>query len=246
MVAAASPAGQINAIQKTGGQAVAVTFTTDDGRAASNLLVTSKLCRAPAGLAQRSGGFQCASVSTGNGCQLELTYAPTALASGTLTLNYVYVDDTEGAQSGTFDLPYAATTNDNVVATASPSGQINAVVRHGARKPFSVPCSRATTDDPRPHSTDQQSRRAAGGLEQHRERPVLQRREHGSSCQFTLTYAPAAWGNGTSCSTTPTRTTTNRPERDAQHSLSRHDERHRRRHTESKRHRRSRRYGACP
>ena len=80
VVAIASPAGQINAVEKTGGQAVAVTFTTDDGKAAANLVITSEPGRPAGRVAQRvEAAFSCASVSTGNGCQLGLTYAPTAL-----------------------------------------------------------------------------------------------------------------------------------------------------------------------
>ncbi len=41
----------MNAIQMTGGQAVAVTFTTDDGKAAKNLTVTSDLTKLPPGMA---------------------------------------------------------------------------------------------------------------------------------------------------------------------------------------------------
>ena len=118
--------------------------------------------------AARAGSFQCASVSTGNGCQLMLTYAPTVLGSGTLTLNYAYDDDAGVAQTGTLDLPYDATTNDNVIATPSPSGQINAVVGMGTQTVAVV----FTTDDGR-LATDLQLTSsladAAGGLEQHRE-----------------------------------------------------------------------------
>ena len=85
VVATASPAGQITAAIKGGSQSVAVTFDTDDGKTASNLLVTTALGSLPAGWRSAAGSFQCASVSTGNGCQLMLTYAPTALGNGTLT-----------------------------------------------------------------------------------------------------------------------------------------------------------------
>ena len=123
MIATASPTGQINAAVKSGGQAVAVTFVTDDGKAATDLNITSGLSALPAGWTSAAPAFSCASVSTGNGCQLRLTYAPAALGSGTLTLGYSYTDDAGTAQTGTFNLAYAATTNDNVVATPSPSGQ---------------------------------------------------------------------------------------------------------------------------
>ena len=145
VVAISSPAGQINAVEKTGSQAVAIDFNTDDGRAASGLLLTSNLSALPAGWHSSSAGFSCGSVSTGNGCQLALTYAPTALGSGMLALTYAYDDDAGNQQTGTLNVPYAATTNDNVVATASPSGQINAVVSQGSQNVGVV----FTTDDTR-------------------------------------------------------------------------------------------------
>ena len=54
VVATASPAGQITAAIKGGSQAVAVTFDTDDGKAASDLLVTTALGALPAGWQQRA------------------------------------------------------------------------------------------------------------------------------------------------------------------------------------------------
>ena len=196
IVASASPTGQINAIEKTGAQAVTVSFTTNDGKPAANLFVTSTLATLPPGWTSAAKSFSCASVSTGNGCQLHLTYAPTTLTGGTVTLTYAYDDDAGTPQSGTLNLAYAATTNDNVVGTASPSGQINAVVGMG-NQTLAVTF---TTDDGRPataltltsdltalpagwSSTD--SSFACSGL------------STGNGCQLTLTYAPAAAGTGT-------------------------------------------------
>ena len=145
VVATVSPPGQIVAVWKGGGQAVPVSFTTDDGKPATQLLVTSNLQALPAGWRAASTHFACDSVSTGNGCQLPLTYAPSALGSGTLTLNYTYTDGAGAAKTGIVNIGYAATTNDNVVGTASPTGQINAIVGSGAH-PTTVTF---TTDDGR-------------------------------------------------------------------------------------------------
>ncbi len=49
VIATVSPAGQINAIQNTGTQAVNVTFTTDDGKSASNLSLMSPVASLPGG-----------------------------------------------------------------------------------------------------------------------------------------------------------------------------------------------------
>ncbi len=196
IVATASPTGQINAVEKTGAQAVAVTFTTNDGKPAANLAVTSSLTALPPGWSSASTSFSCGGVSTGNGCQLHLKYAPTTLTRGTLTLTYAYDDDAGTRQAGTLNLAYAATTNDNVVGTASPSGQIHAVVGMGSP----TLAVTFTTDDGRPataleltsdlaalpagwSSTD--SSFACSGL------------ATGNGCQLALTYAPAAAGSGT-------------------------------------------------
>ena len=41
------------------------------------------------------------SVSTGNGCQLALTYTPTSAGTGTLTLSYSFTDNAGAAKTGT-------------------------------------------------------------------------------------------------------------------------------------------------
>lgn len=196
IIATASPSGQINAIEKTGAQAVALTFTTNDGKPAANLSVISALTALPPGWSSTSTSFSCAGVSTGNGCQLHLKYAPATLTVGTLTLTYAFDDDVGTPQTGTLNLAYAATTNDNVVGTASPSGQINAVVGMGSQ----TLAVTFTTDDGRPatalqltsdlgalpagwSSTD--SSFGCSGL------------SSGNGCQLMLTYAPVAAGIGT-------------------------------------------------
>jgi hypothetical protein len=196
VVATASPSGQINTAEKSGGQAVAVTFTTDNGKAASKLMITSGLTDLPAGWRSASRTFSCAGVSTGNGCQLGLTYAPLAIATGTLTLGYAYTDDTGTAQSGTFNLAYAATTNDNVVATPSPSGQINAVVAEGSQAVSVV----FTTDDGRLATGLQLTTKLAAlppGWSSTASSLACPTVSSGSGCALNLTYQPPAAGAGT-------------------------------------------------
>jgi hypothetical protein len=195
VVATASPPGQIIAVQKGGGQAVPVSFTTDDGKSATHLLVTSNLQALPAGWRTASTHFSCDSVSTGNGCQLPLNFAPSALGSGTLTLNYAYTDDAGTAKTGLLNIGYAATTNDNVVGTASPTGQVNAIVGSGTH-PTTVTF---TTDDGRA-ATALQLTSDLGAL------PAGWTSAVGSFgcsgidaagvCALQLTYAPAAAGSG--------------------------------------------------
>jgi hypothetical protein len=195
IVASASPPGQIIAVRQGGGQAVPVSFTTDDGKPATHLLVTSNLQALPAGWRAASTQFSCDSVSIGNGCQLPLTYAPSALGSGTLMLNYAYTDDAGTAKTGMLNIGYAATTNDNVVGTASPAGQVNAIVGSGTH-PTTVTF---TTDDGRA-ATALQLTSDLGAL------PAGWTSALGSFgcsgidaatvCALPLTYAPAAAGSG--------------------------------------------------
>jgi hypothetical protein len=184
------------AIQKTGGQSVPVTFTTDDGKPATGLTVTSKLAALPPGWASASPSFSCASVSTGNGCRLILNFAPSTLVSGTFPLNYTYVDDGGTAGSGQLNIAYTATTNDNVVATPSPAGPINAVVGDAAQ-PVSVTFA---TDDGRA-ATSLLLTSSLGALPAGWTSPsttfACSGLDSDNVCQLNLSYAPAAAAAGT-------------------------------------------------
>jgi hypothetical protein len=196
VVAAASPAGQVNAIEKTGGQGVTVTFTTDDGKSATGLFVTSDLAALPPGWSSGTTDLSCGSVSTGNGCQLHLTYAPAALTSGTLILTYAYTDGGGLASTGSLDVAYAATTDDNAVATASPSGQINAVVGSGAQTVVVT----FTTDDGRPATALQLTGSLSAlpaGWSSTDASFSCSGFGSGSICQLPLTYMPTAAAAGT-------------------------------------------------
>ena len=81
---------------------VPVVFATDDGNPASNLAVTSGFL--PAGWSSSTTSFSCATVSDGTVCQLPLTYAPTAVGSGTLSLGFTYTNDAGMAKTGTVNI----------------------------------------------------------------------------------------------------------------------------------------------
>ena len=196
IVATASPTGEINAVRKSGGQAVAVNFTTDDGKPAAGLYLNSDLSALPPGWSSAAKSFACASVSIGNGCQLHLTYAPTALTKGTLSLDYAYTDAASTPKTGSLNVAYAATTNDNAVATPTPTGQINAVAPSGTQA-VSVTF---TTDDGRP-ATALQLTGGLSTLPAGWSSPATSFScsgfSSGSGCQLPLTYAPAVTGSGT-------------------------------------------------
>ena len=112
-----SPSGQITAAVGSGRQSVSVNFTTDDGKPATNFTLTSSLTTLPSGWSSTAPGLSCAIVSTGNGCQLVLAYAPTAAGSGTVMLGYSYTDDSGAAKTGAVNIPYSTASSNTVVAT---------------------------------------------------------------------------------------------------------------------------------
>ena len=189
-----SPSGTINAVVGQGSQTVTVTFNTNDGRPASNLAITGGLSPLPYGWIGPTT-FTCASVNTGNGCQLTLWYQPPAAGAGTLQLNYGYYSNSGTAKTGSVSIPYSATTNDNLVVTQSPSGSISAVVNSG-----SVPVTLTfTTDDGNP-ATAITITSGLGTLPAGWSGPAAfscASASTGSGCQLTLTYAPTVNGGGT-------------------------------------------------
>jgi len=193
VIATAAPSGQVNAVEMIGSQSVSVTFTTDDGAAVTGL--SADLTALPAGWSGQPA-FSCASVSTGNGCQLQLTFAPAMLSGGVLTLPYAYTDATGAANGGLLNIPYAATTNDNVVGTASPSGQITA--RLGApAQPIAIAFA---TDDGRLATALQITSSLAqlpAGWSSVAGTFTCSTVSSGTGCELTLMYAPAALDVGT-------------------------------------------------
>jgi hypothetical protein len=195
VVASTSPSGQVNAVETTGATSVAVSFTTIDGNSAANLALMTDLSSLPSGWSATSTVFGCGAVSTGNGCQLHLNYAPTALGSGTLTLRYVYTDASGAANTGLVNLAYAATTDDNVIATPSTLGEIDSMV--GASQAVAVTF---TTDDARAASGLQITSNLTAlppGWSSSATAFACVSVQSGSGCQLSLTYAPTAAGSGT-------------------------------------------------
>jgi hypothetical protein len=69
--------------------------------------VTSNLTTLQTGWSSSSTTFTCASVTTGSACQLALSFAPSALNTGTLSLTYGYNDNAGTAQTGSINIPYS-------------------------------------------------------------------------------------------------------------------------------------------
>ena len=191
-----SPTGEVNATNMGGTQSVAVTFTAEGGMTAAGLSILTDLTKLPPGWSSSASKFGCNSVSTGNGCQLQLQYAPTALTSGTLSLRYGYTDASGTPNFGVVNIPYAATTNNNVVGTAAPSGQITAMLGSPGQ-PISITF---TTDDGRLATalqvTSSLTSLPAGwsaGTGAFSCNVVTS----GTTCQLVLTYAPTGVDNGT-------------------------------------------------
>lgn len=195
VVGTAAPAGQITAVTGAS-QAVAVTFTTDDHNAATGFSVTSGLSTLPSGWSATGSSLACASVSTGNGCQLNLTYAPTVATTGTVTLGFGYHDSAGMAKTGTLNILYAATAHNNVTGTAAPTGQINAVIGAG-NQPVSVTF---TTDNATATAltlTTALNSLPSGWTSTATSFTCGSVSAAGSSCQLPLNYAPSVVGGGT-------------------------------------------------
>jgi hypothetical protein len=194
IVGTPSPSGTINAIVGSGSVTVTVTFNSNDGNPGSNLSITSGLGTLPTGWSG-PGSFSCASVNTGNGCQLTLTYNPPSAAAGALQLQYGYRANSGAVKTGSVTIPYASTTHNNLIATTAPSGSIGAVVNGGA-KPVTVTF---TTDDGNPATaiaiTSGLSTLPAGWTG-----PAsftCATASTGTGCQLALSYAPTVNGSGT-------------------------------------------------
>ena len=196
VTASVSPTGQVNATNMGGTQSVAVTFITENGSTAAALSVLTDLTKLPPDWSSSATKFSCASVSTGNGCQLQLKYAPTALTTGNLTLRYGYNDASGNPNFGVLNIPYAATTNDNVAGTAAPSGQVTAMLGSPGQ-PISVTF---TTDDGRLATALQLTSSLTAlpaGWSASAGAFSCSVVTSGTTCQLMLTYAPTGVDNGT-------------------------------------------------
>jgi len=185
----------VNAVVNGGAVTASLVFNSSELSPLTNLTVTTGLSPLPAGW-KGPAAFACASVSTGNGCMLNLTYAPTALAKGTLTIDYGYNDSMGAAQASSVTINYEGTTNNNVIATPAPAGQIVVVVGGGSQK-MSV---NFTTDDGNPAtalkvSTDLTSLPAGWSSTTHAFSCASV--SIGSGCQLSLSFDPTSFGAGT-------------------------------------------------
>ena len=157
-------------------QTINVTFTSADGLTLTGFSVYGGLGTLPADWSAQSN-LTCAAVGPGNGCVLTLTYAPTAIETGTLTLDCVYVDNAglPRTPGPCLTLSYASSATNNVVASVSPSGEIDAALGGSKR---SVNVSFSTDDGNAATSLNVTPGRPAGGVEQHGAGIGVHRRQH--------------------------------------------------------------------
>jgi hypothetical protein len=193
VLAALAPIGQINATVNSGSQTVTATFTTDDANPASAFMVTSDPTALPPGW-DAPASSSCATVSAGSTCQLAWVYSPTAPGNGTITIDYAYNDDSGTAKTASFNIPYAATANDNVVGAVFPASPIT--VAGGSSQVVTVTF---TTDDGfQATNLSMDLSALAAGWSSSANPFTCAAISTGTGCQLTLTYAPAASGdNGT-------------------------------------------------
>jgi hypothetical protein len=189
-----SPTGEIVDVVGAGVQTVAVTFTTDDARLATDLAVTTKLASLPAGWSSAVDAFSCAGLTNGAGCQLLLTYAPTVAGIANLSIGYSYRNNAGENKTGSVSIPYRATTNDTIVAT--PSVTTMAVLT-GSGTPVTVTFA---TDDGNPASALSLTTDLAtlpAGWSATTNPFSCSTVSDGTTCQLALSYAPTVAATGT-------------------------------------------------
>jgi len=176
---------------------ISVTFTSSDGRTITGFGISNASGAVlPPGWSGPAS-FGCASLSTGSGCVLNLTFTPTMYEVGqTLTLHYVYVDNSmEPVTTDSMTLAFQATTNDNVLAALVPAGQINATVNSGSQTVTAT----FTTDDGNPASalavTSDPAALPPGWIAPAASSCATV--SAGTACQLEWVYTPTAPGNGT-------------------------------------------------
>jgi hypothetical protein len=174
---------------------LSLTFTSTDALSLTDFVITTNLAALPPGWSAPNA-FACALVASGSSCVLNLTYAPTAMASSAFDIEFAYVNYAGQRRTGRETIVYDATVDNNVVATASPSGQINAVVGTGSQ-PVTVTF---TTEDGSPAS-DLQLQTRLGSLPAGWSATVQEfgcvTVGAGNGCLLPLTFTPAAKGSGT-------------------------------------------------
>ena len=184
-----APAGQIVATTNSGSQPFTVSFSTDDGHPASSLVISA--AGLPADMTPPSPA-SCDSVSAGTACTLTYLYQPMAPESGAVTFNYTYLDNSGTAKNGSFNVGYAASANNHVTSTVSPSS--NPVVT--ATGTMQTVVVTFTTDDGFPASNlatvgDLTALLAANlGWSTTGSSFTCAAIDGGTGCQMTLTYGP--------------------------------------------------------
>jgi hypothetical protein len=167
--------------------AVSVTFESGDGTAASNLALVTDPGSLPSGWSLQSSALPCATVTGAGSCQLQLAYAPTAAAaSGTLTLEFSYTDDSGAARTGSVAIAYSAVLPAAVTAAATPVSASATFIGSTAAVSVAFSATGGTATNLQITSALPAGWTLAAGT-----LPCAQ--VGGSStCQVTLDYAPAA------------------------------------------------------
>jgi hypothetical protein len=124
------------------------------------------------------------------------SYTPTAPDSGTIVINYSFNDDSGTPKSASFNIPYAATDDNNVVGAAAPT----AVSMLAGATPQQVLVT-FNTDDPFAASnltvTSDLLTLPPGWSAPASFSCATVAAATGAGCQLTLSYAPSVAGSGT-------------------------------------------------
>lgn len=166
---------------------VTVTFESGDGTAASNLALVTDPGSLPSGWSLQGAALPCATVTGAGSCQLQLAYAPTAAAaSGTLTLEFSYTDDSGAARTGSVAIAYSAVLPASVTAAATPVSANTTFIGSTAAVSVTFSATGGVATNLQITSTMPTGWTLAGGT-----LPCAQV-GGGNTCQATLNFAPVA------------------------------------------------------
>jgi len=188
VLATLAPIGQINATVNAGSQTVTATFTTDDGNPASAFSVSSDAAALPPGWTAPAQS-SCATVSAGTPCQLAWVYKPTAPGNGTITIDYAFNDDSGTPKTASFNIPYAATANDNVWGMVSPAASPITATTGNSQ---AVMVTFTTDDGFQASNLSMELSPLPAGWSSTASQFTCATISTGNGCQLTLNYTPTA------------------------------------------------------
>lgn len=186
----ATPAGSVTALVNGPATTVTVSFATNDGSSATGLTLGTSLAGLPSGWSAAAPALACDTVDGGTGCSVKLQFAPTTAATGTVAINFDYVDSAGKPRSGTVEIPYVASVSSgSVLPLLSQTTASNTAVGFSTSITLTFQTSDGTTATgfSMPVSLPAAWSASSGGSTF-----ACGTVNTGAACQLTLTYTPTA------------------------------------------------------